>query len=134
MIYAHMDVRDDAAAGIKSIALRHRASTKAVLSGLAVMQVSLLAGAGWAVGAGPVFFGVSCGGAAVSLGLMVRRVKLEDVRDCWWWFRNGCWFTGGVIGVGLAGEYAVRLGGWYWDGEKGMGSRKNEEGEEEEGR
>ncbi|KAK5239219.1 Para-hydroxybenzoate--polyprenyltransferase, mitochondrial precursor (PHB:polyprenyltransferase), partial [Cryomyces antarcticus] len=56
MIYAHMDIRDDAAAGIKSIALRHEANTKAVLAGLGVAQVALLVAAGAAVGAGPVFF------------------------------------------------------------------------------
>ncbi|KAJ2986813.1 hypothetical protein NUW58_g4854 [Xylaria curta] len=37
MIYAHMDIRDDAKAGIKSIALKHDAETKKVLTGLAVV-------------------------------------------------------------------------------------------------
>lgn len=121
MIYAHMDIRDDGAAGIKSIALRHEANTKLVLSGLAVVQVGLLAAAGMAVGAGPVFFVGSCGGAAGSLGWMIRRVRLESVRDCWWWFRNGCWFTGGGIAMGLMGEYLARLFGWYEDERVGEG-------------
>lgn len=108
MIYAHMDVRDDAKAGIKSIALKHDAETKQVLTGLAAVQISLLAAAGVAAGAGPVFFVGSCGGAVVTLGVMIRRVNLKSVKDCWWWFVNGCWITGGVIGVGLAGDYAVR--------------------------
>ncbi|KAI9872127.1 MAG: Para-hydroxybenzoate--polyprenyltransferase, mitochondrial precursor (PHB:polyprenyltransferase) [Pleopsidium flavum] len=115
MIYAHMDIRDDGAAGIKSIALRHAEDTKLVLSGLAVLQVGLLAAAGMVVGAGPVFFVGGCGGAAGTLGLMVWRVKLGDVRDCWWWFRWGCWFTGGAVVVGLGGEYVMRLEGWYGD-------------------
>ena len=55
MIYAHMDIKDDAKAGIKSIALRHDAQTKQILSGLAVTQIGLLAAAGVAAGAGPVF-------------------------------------------------------------------------------
>jgi len=108
MIYAHMDIRDDAAAGIKSIALRHDADTKAVLTGLAVAQVGLLAAAGLAVGSGPVFFVGSCGWAAVSLAVMIRSVRLESVADCWWWFRNGVWITGGGIAVGMFGDWLVR--------------------------
>lgn len=108
MIYAHMDIKDDAKAGIKSIALKHDAQTKTVLSGLAVAQVGLLAAAGVAAGAGPVFFVGGCGGAAVTLGWMIRRVNLKSVKDCWWWFVNGCWLTGGVVSLGLAADYAVR--------------------------
>ncbi len=109
MIYAHMDIKDDIKAGIKSIALRHEKDTKAVLSGLAVVQVGLLGAAGVAVGAGPVFFIGSCGSAAVTLAVMIWKVNLKSVQDCWWWFRYGCWFTGGGIAVGLSAEYAVQL-------------------------
>lgn len=109
MIYAHMDIKDDVKAGIKSIALKHEKETKAVLSGLAVVQLGLLAATGVAAGLGPVFFIGSCGGAAVTLGTMIRRVKLKEVKNCWWWFVNGAWFTGGAIGLGLAGEYLANL-------------------------
>lgn len=115
MIYAHMDIKDDAKAGIKSIALRHDADTKKVLSGLAAVQIGLLGAAGVAAGAGPAFFVGSCGGALVTLGIMIRRVNLKSVKDCWWWFVNGCWITGGVISLGLAADYAVR---YVQDGEK----------------
>ena len=108
MIYAHMDIKDDAKAGIKSIALKHDADTKKVLSGLAVTQVGLLAAAGYAAGAGPIFFLGSCGGALASLGFMIKRVNLKSVKDCWWWFVNGCWITGGTISLGLAADYAIR--------------------------
>ncbi|KAL4727546.1 Para-hydroxybenzoate--polyprenyltransferase, mitochondrial precursor (PHB:polyprenyltransferase) [Fusarium chlamydosporum] len=108
MIYAHMDIKDDAKAGIKSIALKHDAETKQVLTGLAAAQISLLAAAGYAAGAGPAFFIGSCGGAIVTLGLMIKRVNLKDVKDCWWWFINGCWITGGVISLGLGADYAIR--------------------------
>ena len=108
MIYAHMDIKDDAKAGIKSIALKHDAQTKQVLTGLAITQVALLAGAGIASGAGPAFFIGSCGGALVSLGIMIKRVNLKSVKDCWWWFVNGCWLTGGVVSLGLAADYTVR--------------------------
>ncbi|KAL2257249.1 hypothetical protein VTK26DRAFT_430 [Humicola hyalothermophila] len=108
MIYAHMDIKDDAKAGIKSIALKHEKETKQVLTGLAAVQVALLAGAGIATGAGPAFFIGSCGGALVTLGIMIKRVNLKSVKDCWWWFVNGCWITGGVITLGLGADYLVR--------------------------
>ena len=107
MIYAHMDIRDDARAGIKSIALRHEKETKAVLSGLALVQVGLLAAAGSAAGSGPVFFIGSCGSAAATLGLMIWKVRLKEVGNCWWWFRNGAWLTGGVIAGGMLAEYVI---------------------------
>ncbi|KAK1754342.1 UbiA prenyltransferase family-domain-containing protein [Echria macrotheca] len=108
MIYAHMDIKDDAKAGIKSIALKHDAETKQVLTGLAAVQIALLAGAGIASGAGPAFFIGSCGGAMVTLGVMIKKVNLKSVKNCWWWFINGCWFTGGAISLGLAADYVVR--------------------------
>ncbi|KAL4790608.1 UbiA prenyltransferase family-domain-containing protein [Aspergillus venezuelensis] len=105
MIYAHMDIKDDVAAGIKSIALAHEHNTKAVLSGLAVTQVALLAAAGVAAGAGPLFFIGSCGSAALTLGIMIRKVNLKSTRNCWWWFSNGCLLTGGGISLGMLLEY-----------------------------
>ncbi|KAL4993457.1 4-hydroxybenzoate polyprenyl transferase [Aspergillus recurvatus] len=107
MIYAHMDIKDDVAAGIKSIALRHEHNTKAVLSGLAVVQVALLAVAGVAAGAGPVFFIGSCGTAALTLGVMIRKVQLKSTQSCWWWFKNGCLMTGGGISLGMFLEYFI---------------------------
>lgn len=105
MIYAHMDVKDDPKAGIKSIVLRHAGQTKAILSALAAVQIGLLAAAGVAVGASPVFYGASCGSAALTLGVMIKRVRLDDVSNCWWWFRNGALFTGGGIAGGMLLEY-----------------------------
>ena len=115
IIYAHMDIKDDAAAGVKSMSLKHDRDAKAILSGLAVVQVSLLAAAGVAAGAGPVFFVGGCGSAAATLGVMIWKVDLKSVKDCWWWFTNGCWLTGGGIALGLGGDYVARLNGWYDD-------------------
>lgn len=109
MIYAHMDIRDDAKVGIKSIALRHEKETKAVLSGLAIVQVGLLAAAGTAAGVGPVFFVGSCGSAAATLGLMIWKVRLKEVSSCWWWFKNGAWLTGGGIAGGMLAEYLLSI-------------------------
>lgn len=106
-IYAHMDVKDDVKAGIKSVALAHDQS-KRFLVGLGAVQIGLLAASGVAAGAGPAFFVGSCGGAALTLGYMIKKVNLKDVKDCWWWFVNGCWFTGGAISAGLAADYALK--------------------------
>lgn len=106
-IYAHMDIKDDVKAGIKSVALAHDQS-KRFLVGLGAVQVGLLTAAGVAAGAGPAFFIGSCGGAIVTLGIMIKRVNLQSVKDCWWWFVNGAWLTGGVISAGLAVDYALR--------------------------
>ena len=108
-----MDIKDDVAAGIKSIALRHEHNTKALLSFLAVTQLSLLGTAGMAAGAGPVFFVGSCGSAAISLGIMIWKVQLKSVQNCWWWFKNGCLITGGGIGLGLFCEYVAQYLGLY---------------------
>lgn len=108
-IYAHMDVKDDVKAGIKSIALAHDQS-KRLLVGLATVQIGFLAAAGVAAGAGPAFFVGSCGGAALTLGYMIRKVNLQSVKDCWWWFVNGCLLTGGAISAGLAVDYAIKYG------------------------
>jgi 4-hydroxybenzoate polyprenyltransferase len=108
MIYAHMDIRDDAKAGIKSISLKYEKYTKPILAGLATAQVSLLAGAGIAVGASPIFFVGGCGGAAITLAVMIRKLNLKSVKDCWWWFVNGCWLTGGAIATGLGAEYLAQ--------------------------
>jgi len=113
MIYAHQDIRDDAKAGIRSIARRHESNTKAVLGGLALLQTGLLAGAGVAIGAGPVFFVGTCGSAALTTAIMIVRVNLKSPADCWWWFRKGCWFTGGGISLGLFGEYLAQYLGLY---------------------
>ena len=119
-IYAHQDVKEDIKVGIKSIAVKHGAKT--LLSGLAATQVVLLATTGWIVGAGPVYFIGTCGGAMTALATMIWRVRLNRPADCGWWFQWGCWFTGGSIASGLMGEYWLRWtkegGGRRWKGEE----------------
>ncbi|KAL8914843.1 MAG: hypothetical protein Q9171_000679 [Xanthocarpia ochracea] len=105
MIYAHMDIKDDAKVGIKSIALRHEKETKTVLSGLAIAQTSLLATAGTLLNTSPVFLIGTSASTAATLGLMIWKVRLEQVSSCWWWFRYGAWFTGGGISLSLLAEY-----------------------------
>lgn len=113
MIYAYQDIRDDAKAGIKSIALAQEANAKTFLGTVATVQVCLLGTAGFVIGAGPIFYAGTCGGAAITLAYMVRSVNLSDAQDCWAWFRKGAWYTGGVISLGFAGEYAAQYLGVY---------------------
>lgn len=105
-IYAHQDAKDDIKVGIKSIAVKHGAKT--LLSGLAATQVALLLVTGWIVGAGPIYFIGTCGGAMTALATMIWRVRLDRPADCGWWFKWGCWFTGGSIASGFLGEYWLR--------------------------
>ncbi|KAI5279363.1 Para-hydroxybenzoate--polyprenyltransferase, mitochondrial precursor (PHB:polyprenyltransferase) [Ascosphaera aggregata] len=112
-IYAHMDLKDDAKAGIKSIARAHEHHSQRLMTLLSLVQVGLLAGAGVVAGAGPIFFVGGCGGALASLLTMIYRVNLKSVSSCWWWFKNGCLLTGSGISLGLAGDYFARLYGWY---------------------
>ncbi|KAH9834703.1 4-hydroxybenzoate polyprenyltransferase, mitochondrial [Teratosphaeria destructans] len=113
MIYAYQDIQDDAKAGIKSIALAQERNGKIFLAAVSAVQVGLLAGAGAAIGAGPLFYFGTCGGAAATLGYMIRKVDLKDVKDCWAWFKKGAWFTGGAISLGLTAEYAAHYVGWH---------------------
>jgi len=117
MIYAYQDIKDDVKAGIKSIALAQQHNAKTFLSVIAGVQVALLAGSGMAIGAGPLFYGGVCGGAAATLGYMIKRVDLSSVADCWAWFKKGAWFTGGAISLGLAGEYIAHATGLYKEAE-----------------
>jgi 4-hydroxybenzoate polyprenyltransferase len=118
MIYAYQDIRDDAKIGIKSIAQAQEANAKLFLSAVSALQVGLLAAAGMAIGAGPVFYAGTCGGAAATLGYMIWKVDLGNVKDCWAWFNIGAWFTGGAIALGLAGEYAMQYLGLYEEGKE----------------
>ncbi|KAK0256104.1 Para-hydroxybenzoate--polyprenyltransferase, mitochondrial precursor (PHB:polyprenyltransferase) [Friedmanniomyces endolithicus] len=108
MIYAFQDIRDDPKAGIKSIALAQQANAKNFLMAASAVQVGLLVGAGASLGVGPVYYFLTCGGAAATLDYMIREVNLESVEDCAEWFRKGAWITGGAISVGLFVEYLVQ--------------------------
>ncbi|KAK6375646.1 Para-hydroxybenzoate--polyprenyltransferase, mitochondrial precursor (PHB:polyprenyltransferase), partial [Elasticomyces elasticus] len=108
MIYAYQDIKDDAKAGIKSIALAQQANAKAFLAAVSAVQVTLLVGAGASLGVGPIYYFLTCGGAAATLEHNIREVNLESVEDCAAWFRRGAWITGGAISFGLFMEYVVQ--------------------------
>ena len=108
-IYAAQDIKDDAKAGIKSPVVRHQGYTRTLLVGAASIQIALLCCVGVATEATAVYFASTCFGTALVLGTMVGRVDLSQPKDCIWWFKNGCLFTGCIIGSGFIGEYVIRI-------------------------
>ena len=108
-VYAHQDVRDDAKAGIGSMAVRWRQHTRMLLSVLAVLQVGLLTVVGIDMGADWFYYFAAVGGNAVVLNAMIERLDLEDPENCLWWFKTGSLLVGFSIWAGLLGEYVGRL-------------------------
>ncbi|RPA80277.1 4-hydroxybenzoate polyprenyl transferase [Ascobolus immersus RN42] len=109
-VYAHQDVKDDRKAGVKSIVVKHEGHTRELMSGLALVQTVGLGVVGWAMGLGPVYYGVSVLGALGGNLWMIWRAKLGNSADCWGWFKWCAWAVGGLaIGGGLGGEYLLAL-------------------------
>ena len=108
-IYAIQDVKDNTKASITSIAVRHKSHTKVVLTAVALIQVLLLTITGLVPALGYVYFARTCGGTIITLGVMLRNLDAESPANCLWWFKYGCWMTGGAIASGLIGEYITRL-------------------------
>lgn len=111
-IYAHQDIKDDVAAGVKSMAVRFADSTKLLTSILAAVQVILLLAAGRLAGLSSVYFIVSCGGTAFALANMIVRVDLEVPASCAVWFHRGFWYVGGTVAAGLFAVYLERQPAW----------------------
>lgn len=109
MIYAHMDIKDDVKAGIKSIALAHKDNTKTVLKGLSAVQIALLAASGVLAGSDGIAFWLgSVAGSAYMLSRVTRQVNLDSVQSCLYWFKAGALMVGNVIAAGLLGSYVEK--------------------------
>ncbi|KAK4148766.1 hypothetical protein C8A00DRAFT_47468 [Chaetomidium leptoderma] len=109
-IYAHQDRKDDAALGLRSMAvLFGERATKPVLWLALACMAGLLAACGTAAGMAWPYLAVSLTGCVLSLGAMIANVELADAASCWWWFRYGFWLAGSSIAGGLAVEYMLRL-------------------------
>ncbi|PYH43913.1 4-hydroxybenzoate octaprenyltransferase [Aspergillus saccharolyticus JOP 1030-1] len=104
-IYAHQDLQADLRVGIKSLAVLLQERSKIVLWLALALMTGLLVQAGRLSGLGIPYYFLAVGGGSASLGLMIWRVNLRDSQNCWWWFSNGFWWTGGAIGMGLLAEY-----------------------------
>ena len=107
-IYAHQDVRDDAKAGIRSMAVRWLNATKALLWGLAVVQLLLLWSIGTCMGAGAWYFWFAVCGNLTLLSTMILELDLSNPQDCFWWFQTGSLVIGTSIAAGLLGEYTLK--------------------------
>ena len=107
-VYAHQDVRDDAKAGIGSMAVRWLHTTKALLWVLTVVQLALLWSIGTCMGAGAWYFWFAVCGNLVVLPTMILKVDLSNPQDCLWWFQTGSLLVGTSIVAGLLGEYAMK--------------------------
>ncbi|KAL8708832.1 MAG: hypothetical protein Q9225_007539 [Loekoesia sp. 1 TL-2023] len=108
-IYSAQDIKDDLNAAVKSPVVKHRDNTRLVLWTATGTQIILLIATGFTIDATGVPFQGMCLCTAVLLGREITSVDLGDPKDCLWWFRNGCIYTGLVIGSGFVAEYIVRL-------------------------
>lgn len=39
---------------------------------------------------------------------MVRKIDLNDLKDCIWWFKKGCFYTGAIISSGFIAKCTLR--------------------------
>ena len=108
-IYAAQDIKDDTKAGIMSPVVRHQDHTRKLLMGAAMIQTALLCCTGIVMEASSVYFVCTCFGTSLMLGAMIRRVRLSNPKDCLWWFKNGCFYTGTIVASGFVGEYMARI-------------------------
>lgn len=81
-IYAHLDIKDDIKAGVKSLAVRFANSTKLLAATLATAQSALLIVTGWQAALSPVCFLGSCRGSLISLASMIALVDLGKPASC----------------------------------------------------
>lgn len=110
-IYAHQDMDDDAKAGVKSLAVLLGQQTKLWLSVLAIIQVALLVFIGAECDFSFLYYALCCGGAALSLGVMLIKVDLRNPASCAWWFGPGARFMGCSLVGGFLAEYTYRRTG-----------------------
>ncbi|KAI1496435.1 putative 4-hydroxybenzoate polyprenyl transferase [Biscogniauxia marginata] len=108
-IYAHQDVAYDKAAGVKSMALRFKNSTKLLASILSVGQVALLWLCGLWADFGMVYFIGTVGGVAAAMAYYIYDVDLERPESCGAWFHDQFWLVGAGFMAGLTGEYVMKL-------------------------
>lgn len=80
--YACQDRRDDARAGVKSTALLFGDHVRAVLVVFAVAFVATLTTAGVMNNQGPMYFVITCGGAAAHFGWQFLTWEVDNAKDC----------------------------------------------------
>ncbi|CAI6341930.1 unnamed protein product [Periconia digitata] len=103
-VYAQQDVKDDANAGVRSMAVRFQSRLRSFLTFIAGIQIFLLGTVGWLQGWGAWYHCTTCAGTAALLFWNVYSVDLQSPADCMWWFVSGTKLVGSTISVGLALE------------------------------
>lgn len=107
-VYAHQDLEDDSKLGIGSMAVRHRKHAKAILAGLAVIQMACLWSIGDVLETRTMYF-VGVFGFFVSVSSQKFILDLRNPQRCAWWFKHEIWMTGTGVTAGLFTEYVQRL-------------------------
>jgi 4-hydroxybenzoate polyprenyltransferase len=97
MVYAHMDIKDDAKAGIKSIARAHEKNTKTVLGGLTAAQAILLAGTAHFAGAAWYMSLLCTYAVPANSFILMRDLDLKNVGSCMEYFKASAYLVGTVI-------------------------------------
>jgi 4-hydroxybenzoate polyprenyltransferase len=111
-IYACQDSKDNAQAGVKSLAVRFLPWIRPLLWGCAAVKLSLLVACGIEAGfSGGYFLSIVCGGVALSLTTMIWTVNLDDPINCLWWFKNTYWQVAIPLSAGFLAEYASSSNG-----------------------
>lgn len=108
MVYAHMDIKDDVKAGIKSIALAHEHNTMAVLRGLAATQAALLATSCYLTGVPWVYLTIEGIVLYLALDTMRSKLDLKSVNSCLWYFKNCATVVGLCVSCCLLFNFLVQ--------------------------
>ncbi len=104
-IYAHQDKRDDAAIGVKSLALRLGKDSRRWIMGFYAACLVFLAAAGIAANAGWGMH-IGLGAAALHLSWQIDGWKMDDPKDCLKRFRSNRDFGLLVLLAIMAGKIA----------------------------
>lgn len=104
-VYSYQDIRDDAAAGVKNIALLLRDRAKVFLMLISAAEIVCLYAAGKLMNTSWLYMTFAVVLKALLLLVKIVWVDLTKPADCRWWFMNGGYIIGGTLVAGLALEY-----------------------------
>ena len=107
-IYAAQDVKDDLHIGLRSTMTRFSDNARDFLRVVAIAQGLLLLSLAVLLGAGHLFNTIETIAIGL-LGYMVEIVKLDEAKDCAWWFGKGSPWIGGLVAMALTIEYGRRV-------------------------
>ena len=103
-VYAQQDVKDDAKAGVRSMAVHFRGHERKLLWSLVLTMVASLAACGLWQDFGMAYFACTCGGVLASLSYMLLTINFDNGDECGWWFEQGYRFVASSLTLGLGLE------------------------------